>query len=376
MTNIAIFGAGLIGSYVAGMLASSNAGGGADDDSVKVTLLCRPSLANAVTANNNMLQVTQHYTGSGKLVSGSVATRNIPAASINILTDGLAGLKSRGIKPDFLIVTMKRISVDTAIKEMNDAGLNEQNKQKEGNNWFWTNTCIVMLQNGIDPSKIIFEKLGSRLNVIDGMFPFNVANSNGNLAHFEQGTSGVLYVTETASGRILADILTRSGIETATSSDMRGIQYGKLLLNLNNAVCALSATTLKNELAQAQYRKVFALCMNEALAVLDAAKIQPHSFTVVPMQIISLVMSSPDFLFNSVSGLVVKTNDAATSSMYEDLVAHRKTEIDFLQGHISVLGKQFGVPTPVCDRIVELVKIAEKSNILVAHSGDEILKLD
>ena len=42
------------------------------------------------------------------------------------------------------------------------------------------------------------------------------------------------------------------------SNDMVGVAWGKLLINLNNAVNALSGKTLLEELSDRNYRRVFA----------------------------------------------------------------------------------------------------------------------
>ncbi|KAJ3026202.1 UNVERIFIED_CONTAM: hypothetical protein HDU68_006076 [Siphonaria sp. JEL0065] len=372
--KVAVYGAGLVGSYLAGMIAGHSL-----TTHSQVSLICRQSLAEHIKNNQNTLEVTSQFGGDGSHIPRT--TFAVPANQLNIISDpivsggGLLGLKARGFKPQFLVITMKRISVQTAINEMKLAGIDSATKSKEGDDWFWKDTCIVTIQNGVDPSRIILDSLGNDLNVIDGMFPFNVANFNNNAAHFEQGSSGLLYVSDTTHGRVLAKLLTASGVECKTHADMKAIQYGKLLMNLNNAISALSAIPLKRELSQFQYRKILSQNMGETLQVFRAAGITPHSFTKFPYSIVTAVIVAPDYIFSRISGFFLAVSDSATSSMYEDLAANRDTEIDFLQGHISALGKQYRVETPVTDRIVKLIREVEgKKQGLVAHTGNEIYK--
>ena len=49
------------------------------------------------------------------------------------------------------------------------------------------------------------------------------------------------------------------------SDDMVGVAWGKLLINLNNAVNALSGKTLLEQLSDRNYRRVFAASQIEAL---------------------------------------------------------------------------------------------------------------
>ena len=56
-----------------------------------------------------------------------------------------------------------------------------------------------------------------------------------------------------------------------TANDMRAVQWGKLLLNLNNLVKALSGLLLQAQLKYRNHRHVLAHWQSEALAVLTRA---------------------------------------------------------------------------------------------------------
>ncbi len=47
------------------------------------------------------------------------------------------------------------------------------------------------------------------------------------------------------------------------------------------------------------------------------------------------------------------------SSMYQDIVKRKKTEIDFLNGKVVELGKKHGIPMPVNESLVGLIKFLE-----------------
>ena len=47
--------------------------------------------------------------------------------------------------------------------------------------------------------------------------------------------------------------------------------------------------------------------------------------------------------------------------MLQDVEAHRPTEVDWLNGGIARFGREHGVPTPLNDAIVALVKGSEAS---------------
>ena len=50
---------------------------------------------------------------------------------------------------------------------------------------------------------------------------------------------------------------------------------------------------------------------------------------------------------------------ALEASMLQDLQKGLKCEIDYINGEVSKLGKKHGVPTPVCDKVIEIVKKLE-----------------
>ena len=115
------------------------------------------------------------------------------------------------------------------------------------------------------------------------------------------------------------------------------VQWGKLLLNLNNALNALSGLPLATQLADRRWRLLLAAQIEEALAVLKAAGIAPARIEGVPPRLIPSILRLPDWLFRLVARRMLAIDPAARSSMWEDLAARRPTEIDYLQGAILAL---------------------------------------
>ncbi|MCH7641931.1 MAG: hypothetical protein IIC30_01490, partial [Chloroflexi bacterium] len=46
------------------------------------------------------------------------------------------------------------------------------------------------------------------------------------------------------------------------------------------------------------------------------------------------------------------------ASFLQDVMKHRRTEIDFLNGFVSEKGRELGIPTPFCDALVGIVREA------------------
>ena len=69
---------------------------------------------------------------------------------------------------------------------------------------------------------------------------------------------------------------------------------------------------------------------------------------------------SPDLdldsnLFNRILEILKKT-EANKNSMFVDLEKNRQTEIDYMNGKISEMGKLYNIPTPINDVITILIK--------------------
>lgn len=143
------------------------------------------------------------------------------------------------------------------------------------------------------------------------------------------------------------------------SDDMLGLAWGKLLINLNNAINALSGRPLRQQLRERDYRRVFAAAMREGLQILRRAKVRPAKVGAVGPNLMPLVIDAPDWLFNTVFIRSWKIDDKARSSMSDDFAHGRKTEVDFINGELVRLAERLGTDAPINRLIVELVREAE-----------------
>ena len=162
--------------------------------------------------------------------------------------------------------------------------------------------------------------------------------------------------------RELCEALAAADLPVDQYEDLRPVLWGKLVLNLNNAVNALSGLPLKQQLETGAYRKVLVASIREANQVLKTAGIRPAKLGKTDPKILPFIMGIPDWLFRRLSPLILKVDDKATSSMQEDLRAHKKTEVDFLNGEVVALAAAHGSEAPINARIVELIKQAEAAD--------------
>ena len=216
---------------------------------------------------------------------------------------------------------------------------------------------VISFQNGISNVEVLERALGDRFTVVRGMVPYNVAYLGD--GRFHKGVAGDLHADDLPETRALADKIGPSPAALKLSHDMLGIAWGKLLINLNNAVSALSGRTLLQELRERDYRRVFAAAMREGLRLLDKAGIEPAKVGAVGPRLLPWVIASPDWLFHNLFMKAWKIDAKARSSMADDLASGRKTEVDYINGELVQLAERLGADAPVNRKIVELIRKAE-----------------
>lgn len=214
-------------------------------------------------------------------------------------------------------------------------------------------SVVVSMQNGVGQAALA-QSVAPSLCFLDGMVSFNIANLGGGRYH--RGTAGFLAATDHPSLGPVAEAFKLQQLKLRLVADMRPIQWGKLLLNLNNPVNALSGMPLREELMQAGYRRCLAALQEEALHVLRAAAIEPAQLTAVTPKAFLRVLRLPTFLFRLAARQALKIDAKARSSMADDLSAGRPTEIAWLCGEVQRLAQSLGLQAPLNSRMQALVE--------------------
>jgi len=214
---------------------------------------------------------------------------------------------------------------------------------------------VISLQNGLEAIARLADELPGR-DLRAGMVPFNVVPMGQ--GRFHRSTSGDILI-EAGPGN-LARRLSVPGLAMAETAEITAMQWGKLLLNLNNALNALSGLPLQEQLLDRGWRRLMADQMAEALTVLHAAGIPVKSTTPVPPGLIPSILRLPTPLFRRIAAQMLTIDPEARTSMAHDLDAGRATEIGALQGEIARLGGELGVATPIASRVEKLVRRAEQ----------------
>lgn len=135
--------------------------------------------------------------------------------------------------------------------------------------------------------------------------------------------------------------------------------WGKLLINLNNAICALTHKTYRDVLCEDDLTALFAAVMDEAVAVLDHAAIRYNLTAPISYPMYRWLLLNAGRLPWWVAKLRNGLASGSYPSMVADIKAGRPTEIDRLNGEIVRLGEQLGVETPINAKIVAMIKACE-----------------
>jgi 2-dehydropantoate 2-reductase len=314
--TIAIAGAGSIGCFVGGMLAAAGR---------RVALLGRPRVIGEIEANG--LRPTSFEGFDQTIAANQFALSEDPSVLGNAAV---------------VMVTVK--SADTAAV----AEIIVRHAPPDA--------VVVSLQNGVGNTAVLRDRLPGR-RVLGGMVGFNViALGNG---RFHRATSGDIVIEQDEARS--AEKLSVPGLTMRPTDNIDGVQWGKLLLNLNNALNALADLPLRRQLGMRPWRRLFADQVAEGLAAIRAEGIKPVSPTPIPMGLLPALLRLPDPIFEALLGRTMKIDPEARSSMWEDLQRGRRTEVDYLQGVITALAERRGLNAPLSRRIVDLIRQAESN---------------
>ena len=132
--------------------------------------------------------------------------------------------------------------------------------------------------------------------------------------------------------------------------------WGKLLINLANAICALTHTTFKDLLTHPDLRAIYVAVLDEAIRLLDAAGIDYRLPMPIPYGVYRALLGGRTPLPWWFAKLRNGLQEGSYPSMVADVDAGRPTEIGQLNGEIVCLGLEHKVPTPVNARIIGLIQ--------------------
>ncbi|MEM9600254.1 MAG: 2-dehydropantoate 2-reductase [Pseudomonadota bacterium] len=202
---------------------------------------------------------------------------------------------------------------------------------------------VLSFQNGVSNLPILRQALPDHV-VSGAVVPFNVTSPAP--GHFHRGTEGDLVIGPQAPDRLI-HALHQAGVGVRVVDDIDGHLWAKLLVNLNNALNALSGGPLREGLIQREYRRVLIAMIREGLAVAQAEGVTVGAFNGRSPEALLGILSKPDWIYRLIMDRIVKIDRTARSSMLDDLELGRGSELDHLQGEIIRLAEAHTIDVPV-----------------------------
>ncbi|GGB41468.1 2-dehydropantoate 2-reductase [Flexivirga endophytica] len=322
--TICVFGAGSIGCYVGGRLAATG---------TPVTFVGREAMR--------------------EQVSGGIHLRGRDGGSLEVTPDFGTDPAVVG-DADLVVVTVK-------------SGANKQ-VADQLRPLLAAGAVVLNLQNGIHGGAELRDRLPGH-RVVTGMVGFNVVRDG---ASFQQTTAGEIMAATDPVWETYGAAFATAGVPVEQRSDMDAVLRAKLLLNLNNAINALSGLPLRTELSDRSFRRCLSLAQQEALRVMARSGPAPARLTALSPSLMARALRVPDRVFQRLGSKVLAIDPTARSSMADDLAAGRPTEVDWINGAVVDLAGEVDLEAPVNARLVALVHDAERA-IHPRWTGAELL---
>ena len=304
--KIAVMGAGAIGSVIGGNLARQGH---------KVTLVGRkPHIDEIRTKGLHISGIWGNYT----------------IRDLNAVTEPSHEFQ------DIVILTVK--SFDTA------------SAAKEAMPMVGTETVVVSIQNGLGNIETLTKIFGNE-KVIGGMAIFGaILNEPGNVGVTviaSETLVGELDGSLTCRVNDIVKMLASAGIPTKTSDNIMRDIWHKALYNIAlNALSAIFQVSYGQIADNPDTRWLAEQMIMEAFQVANASG---QSLGV------NTAEEYLDILWNQ---KLPPTRDHK-SSMLQDILHGKKTEIDYINGAIIRLGAEYGIETPYNSAVVKMVKAKE-----------------
>ncbi len=209
-------------------------------------------------------------------------------------------------------------------------------------------TNFVSLQNGLDTEEIIADFFGKENSIRI------IVNYAGNLtfpgiirmSFFNAPNRiGVISPVAEEKARKLAQIISKAGLETEFTPDIKKYEWEKCILNTMSPICVATRKTMKQMMEFKETRELAIKIMIEGIEVARARSIEFESGFL-------------DYCINYLD----KAGHHKVS-MQADIETRNPSEIDFLNGKIVKYGKIEGIPTPINDIFVSLIKGCELPSV-------------
>jgi 2-dehydropantoate 2-reductase len=208
-------------------------------------------------------------------------------------------------------------------------------------------TIVLTLQNGLGNIETIGEILGQERVVAGVTNQGATLLKEGHIRHAGKGETVIGKIDGRISPELrqIREIFNKAGLPTKISRDIKGLLWSKLIINVG--INALTAITRLNNGRLIEFegtRRILREAVTEAIRIAKRKRIK-------------LIYDDP---LAKVEAVCEATKENV-SSMLQDVLKNKHTEIDSINGVIVRLGQELGIPVPVNSVLLDLVKTIEAS---------------
>jgi len=202
------------------------------------------------------------------------------------------------------------------------------------------NNVILCLQNGlgneVQIKRIIDCKIVRAITTAGTIFldPGKIECSN----------LGDIFVEESKDSEKIVDLMNKSGLKAQVSPNIKDRIWKKLIVN-----CVMNPLTA-----------IFRVKNGDLAKCPDLIKSIVHELILVANK--EGLNYSEEEVFENIMN-IIKESKLNKSSMLQDIIKGRKTEIDFLNGAVVELGKKYNINCPVNDSLVGIIRFLENKNL-------------
>ena len=202
-------------------------------------------------------------------------------------------------------------------------------------------TIILCLQNGLHSEEVVKEIVNGKCIVLRGITAVGATFLEAGTVQFNN--LSYTKIEESPVSKELADNFDDCGLRANVSENLKEDVWKKLILNC--VLNPLSAILRRDNggMSDEGLNALKQLIVDECLKV---ANKDGATFDF-------------DFVEAINNGIEGSRN---LSSMYQDILKEKKTEIDYLNGAVVELGKKYGIKCPVNEALITIIREMEKTN--------------
>jgi 2-dehydropantoate 2-reductase len=296
----------------------------------------------------------------GCLFGGLLAEKGLKVTLIDVWKEHIDAINKNGLKMDgfggdrFIKISAtnnpKTISPVDVVIVMCKATALEQ-ALTNAKNIVGDKTVLMSFQNGIGHEAIMQNIVG--VNKVLGGTTTQASNILGP-GHIKNHASLPSWIGEYEGGfsdrvKDIAETFTAYGLETIASDNVKKRKWMKLF--------ALTAVGPLSAIFDMHHTELY-VTNKESKSARELGK-QIILETRKVAQADGVEVSEDECLEMFLK--IVDSNQTNKSSMAFDIQFKRKSEIDFINGSVSKIGKKHGVPTPLNDMLYKIIKVKEGS---------------